>query len=407
MPMAGGPADKSGAARSGDLHMLPLQTHTPQGAWSGRAAVAQKRVVMLTDYYPPHVGGIEQVVRVLVHGLAERRHDVEVVSYTDEPMAPPDGVRFTSLPSVQMQKWLGVPSSLPLSLSWGKMVQEADVVHAHNFYFSTTMFAHKIRRRDGGRRVLTAHLGDLSRLGGGVGMVARGLQRHMVPRVARRFDDIIAVSKSVRNVLLNSGVDERRIHLVPNGVDTREFHPAPDKQQSNHVVFVGRLAVNKGPQFLVDAAAEVLSEVPDARISIVGAGPLREALEAKVRHAGLSKSVVFRGRVPDVAAVLQEGGLYVRPSLSEGMPLGVLEAMASGMGIVGSDIDGIRDLLEDADCGLLSPPGDAQALASTLVEALEDPKRIREWGRRARRATEERYTWAHVLDETIKIYEGR
>lgn len=360
-------------------------------------------VAMLTDYYPPHIGGIEQVVQELVLRLIERNHPVELATYSAN-VGSTGGAKLTTMRGMQLQRFLGVPSTVPTEVRWHKRVGAADIVHAHNFYFSTTQFAPRVARDRKAKAIITAHLGTMSQMGGVAGPIARVLERRFVPRVASRFDVIIAVSNSVAESLVANKVDRARIHVIPNGVDTKTFHPGRGPVDPKHVVFAGRMASNKGAPITLEVVPEVLKEVPDARFTIAGGGPLLPQLRARARKLGVTHAVSLPGRVDSVADVLRTGAIYVRPSLSEGMPLGVLEAMATGMYIVGSDIDGIRDLVTEGGCGTLVPPHDADALAGALVAALEDPQTTEVRGKMGQLLAQQHYGWETVVDQTVRLY---
>ena len=134
-----------------------------------------------------------------------------------------------------------------------------------------------------------------------------------------------------------------------------------------------RLHESKGNSYLVDAAARVVAERPQARFCLIGEGPLRPALEAQARALGLGDRFLFAGFVRDVAGALAGFDLSVFPSLWEGTPLTVFEAMAAGRPIVATDADGLLDVLQDDRTARIVPRRDAAALAAEMVRLIDDP----------------------------------
>jgi glycosyltransferase involved in cell wall biosynthesis len=136
---------------------------------------------------------------------------------------------------------------------------------------------------------------------------------------------------------------------------------------------ITRLHESKGNSYLVDAAARVLAERPTARFYLVGEGPLRPALEAQAQALGLGDRFVFVGFAKDVAAVLSAFDLSVFPSLWEGTPLTVFEALAMGKPIVATDADGLRDVLRADETARIVPRRDVSALAAAIVRMIDYP----------------------------------
>ena len=137
--------------------------------------------------------------------------------------------------------------------------------------------------------------------------------------------------------------------------------------------FLGRLVRNKGPEVAVRALAEAVRTGVDASLSVVGEGPERANLERLAAREGVRDRVRFEGYRPDPETWLRGVDVLVRPSVTEGMPLGVLEAMAAGVVVVASDVPGNASLVRDGDSGLLVRTGDHAALARALQRLSRDP----------------------------------
>ncbi len=276
------------------------------------------------------------------------------------------------------------------------------VIHAHTLFFSTSLVAAVLARTTGTPLIVTVHVGSLAALPqpyrGAVQLYERTIGRFILSSAAR----IICVSDDVRAYALALGAAPGRTVVVPNGVDLARFTPGAAEDRSRPVVLsVGRLIFNKGLQYLLPAAAQLRNEGLSFQLVIAGDGPLHRELERDAAALGLDDTVQFLGRRDDVDRLLRSADIFVRPSLSEGMSLAVLEAMAAGLAVVATDVSGSRQLIADGESGFIVPPADVDSLASALRRLILDPGLRRCFGERAHeRATH--YTWESVADATAE-----
>ncbi len=210
----------------------------------------------------------------------------------------------------------------------------------------------------------------------------------MADRLLAPYTDIgIAVSESTAAFLIRARqMPAERVKVVYLGVPLEEFsRPRSDEEIAAARAEIGvepgdfaigtvtRLHDSKGNSYLVDAARLVLHERPHARFFLVGEGPLREPLEAQARALGLGDRFVFHGFARDVARVVSAFDLSVFPSLWEGTPLTLFEALAMGKAIVATDADGLVDVLTDERDARIVPRRDAAALARAIVRMMDAP----------------------------------
>ena len=177
-----------------------------------------------------------------------------------------------------------------------------------------------------------------------------------------------------------------RIHIVHCGIDPMAFAPNPGRTPRQHIAFVGRLDPVKGADLLLDAVAALRGNHPDLRVSILGDGPHGPRIRARAATLGLSDIVTFLGARPsdDVARLLADADLLVLPSFAEGVPVVLMEAMATGIPVIASAIAGIPELVEQGASGLLVPPGDLAALTHAIASLLNDPTRSKDMGQQGR-----------------------
>jgi glycosyltransferase involved in cell wall biosynthesis len=196
---------------------------------------------------------------------------------------------------------------------------------------------------------------------------------------AAAIDRYIAVSSEVERRLRDDlGVSQARLSVVHNGIETAPERPQGDAslkvwlQRGSGlpvVLTVARLHGQKGHDHLLAAA----TLVPDAVFVLAGDGPERDRLQDRARQLGLADRVRFLGQRGDVAALLDACDVFVLPSLYEGLPLSVLEAMAAGKPVVATSVGGTDEVLIDGVNGRLVPPADARSLASAIAAMLSDP----------------------------------
>jgi glycosyltransferase involved in cell wall biosynthesis len=192
--------------------------------------------------------------------------------------------------------------------------------------------------------------------------------------------------------------------LIPMGVDLQRFAmrdrlSGPDRT----ILFAGRLAAKKGVDHLIRAMADRRLRDRGATLQIIGNGPLREELEQLARTLGVAPQVSFRGSLPhaELARAMQAATIFCAPFVvgtdgdREGTPTILLEAAASGIPIVTSDVGGCGDIIRAGHSGWLLPPGDEEALASALVEALDNPDRARTMALNARQCAED-HAWPRI-----------
>ena len=229
----------------------------------------------------------------------------------------------------------------------------------------------------------------------------------------RRVDRFVCASSAIRDMLAGDGVPPARTTVVREGIDCdlierapaldlhREFDLPPGCPIAGNVA---ALVPHKGQRHLVDAAARLVLDVPEARVLIVGAGELEGALASRIRRLRLDGKVILTGFRSDVPSVLKGLDLFVMSSVTEGLGTSVLDAMAAGLAVVGTRAGGIPESVVDGETGLLTPPGDAPALARAMAGLLRDAARRRAFGAAGRRRARARFGVDRMVDETAAVY---
>lgn len=206
-----------------------------------------------------------------------------------------------------------------------------------------------------------------------------------------------------------------RVVVIPNGVDMNRFYRGPEFDRAAIkrsllggefplITNVARLVPEKGQSYLVEAVRIVTKIRPDARFILLGDGPLRSALEAQAQSLNVSNKIIFTGFRSDVADVLAASDIFVLPSLREGMPVSLLEAMAADCPSIGSDVGGVGQTLRHNVNGLMVPPADAQALADAILQYLENPDFARKMAVAARDWVNRHYSMRAWVQKCETLY---
>ena len=285
--------------------------------------------------------------------------------------------------------------------------QKTDILHLHGY--GATTFG----RAAGAMRRLPTILHEHANL-----TDTPWFQKVADKALAPATDIAIAVSKSTADFVINARqMPAERVKTVYLGVPLDEFSRDRTPEEiagarrelgiaagETAIGTVTRLHDSKGNSFLVDAAALVLKERPDAKFFLVGEGPLLGELQAQAGALGLGDRFVFHGFARDVAAVVSAFDLSVFPSLWEGTPLTVFEALAMGKPILATDADGLLDVLTHDRDALIVPKRDAPALARGMVRMIDDPELRARLGAEAR-ATSQQYDIAAFVRKMEGLYD--
>ncbi|MDD5565889.1 MAG: glycosyltransferase family 4 protein [Candidatus Omnitrophica bacterium] len=349
-----------------------------------------------------NVGGITSYLRFLSAGMVQKGHTVCLASSTGTlvPEFQRQGVRFVPVPiktkSIASPKVLMSACMLYSYLKKNRI----DIIHANTRV--TQVLACILSRLCGVPYLSTCH-----------GFFKARFLRRRIPCWGFR---VIAISESVRQHLIEDlKVEPQLIRLVYSGIDTEVFSAqrgiasSVAKQalglgEGPVIGIIARLSDVKGHLYLIQAMKDVVQEFPRAQLLIVGEGRMKKELVALTRSLGLLGRVVFLPHTEDVAATLSLLDVFVMPSLKEGLGLGLMEAMAAGVAVVGSAVGGIKDLIQDGHNGLLVEPANPGKLAEAICGLLKDEGRRRRMGANACDLIRQRFSVNKMVDQTEGVY---
>jgi len=378
------------------------------------------KIVMLSPYFYPHTGGTEKYVRDLSAVLIKEGHEVTVITNNlpRSKNAPahevlPEGIKVIRLDAVDMFYYL--PVSWQFNL---KMLEGFDIVHAHVPAFSfLRAVAGKVRQPV----VVTYHCDvTVSEKYFGVpvprwlvppfeessNIMARRLlsKADMVYNTTETYAETSPVLKHVAHRSIPIGIFSDRIDEAQ-----KKLGFTPDKKNPRQILFLGRLAGNKGCDYLVKAMPKVLSKFPDTKLIICGDGEEKAHILDLVTQFNIGPAVTFLGTATfdKLVELYYTSIAYVFPSINRLEAFGIvqLEAMANYTAVVASDIPGPNSVMEPGKSGLLVPKQNPEALADALCQILADTEKAKAMGKRGRELVETKYNWNIIGKQVAALYE--
>jgi glycosyltransferase involved in cell wall biosynthesis len=374
---------------------------------SRAAAAVRKRPRVLHLITSFEIGGTERQAVELLKRLDAERYDVRLAVLRNEgPFYKEIESRFSNLPEFPLTSFYNVNAVKQLARLRRLMVrQRIDILHAHDFY-SGLLGATAARLA--GVRVIACqrHLMLSDRR-------VHELGTKLIHRLAHR---LLVNSEAIRDRIIDhDSATPGKIRVIKNGIlevtesrrDAREQLCRDLGIESNAKLIgtVARLQPVKGHRFLIEAAAMVLRNRPDAHLVLVGDGPLRTEIEAQCAGLGISNRVHLLGDRTDVTQLVSAFDLLVLASLHEGLPNAVMEAMAARVPVVATAVGGTRELIEDGVTGYLVPPANSQALADRIGFALGDQENHAEIISAARRRVTSEYGIGRMVESVESLYD--
>jgi glycosyltransferase involved in cell wall biosynthesis len=275
--------------------------------------------------------------------------------------------------------------------------ESIDVIHAH--LPNAHSLAGILSKLTDTPALATIHGGYLS---------IRDLEVHKIAQT-----HISVVAKTAYFHALSLGVPASKLRFIPNGVDTRVFHPTARAiylhsilnipPQTPLIGFIGRLSPEKGPDVFVHIASMVHKQLKNGHFVLVGEGSMRTKLAEDISNLGLTGVIHMVGIQSDMPKVYASLDVVVSTSYSEAMPLALMEAMASGLAVVSTNVGGIVDIVEGGRTGLLNKVGDSEGMAANIVSLMSDASARAEMGKAARKRVKEKFELSQSVNHTGEL----
>jgi glycosyltransferase involved in cell wall biosynthesis len=322
------------------------------------------------------MGGMEKLLVEFARHADRRRFTLQFVCLETRGKLA-DEVEALGWPVEAMGKRPGIRPGLILKLARRLRSLRIDVVHTHNE--AACLYGVPAARLAGVDLVLNTRHGQGS---------ARGARRARAFVWAARFADrVVCVSKDAAALTVRSGLPESRVATIWNGIDTEKF-PFRGPTPAGPAIVVARLAAIKNIDALIRVMPQVIASVPHFGLRIVGDGPYRVALETLSKELGVHEHVRFIGEAKDVPEQLAQASMFVLPSLSEGISLSLLEAMATGLPAVATSVGGNVEVVRDGETGFLVPVDEPEKLAQAMIRLSTGGDLARRMGAAGRRRVE-------------------
>jgi len=362
------------------------------------------KVVILSHWFlPSKVGGSEWAVYHYAKLLAQRGHEVYVITQLDSKNMPSSEL-VEGFYVRRIKRWhVRIIGTLIYSLSVYRQVQKLkpDVIHEQGI---------------SGLGFFIKKLLNIPYI-----VFPRGTELYLSPKLYRKF--------IIKRILNNAGaclaltrdmaremkeICPREITIIPNGVDLSRFDSCSREDarqrlgidnEEKAILCVANLRAEKGHEYLVEAMREVVERYSEARLFIVGKGPQMSKIQSLVSNHGLQQNVILTGFIsPDeIPGYMVAADIFVLPSLSEGFPNVLLEAMAAGLPIVATSVGGIPEIVTDGENGFLVEPGNSQQLAGKILFLFENEDlRERLSDNNIKKA--KGYNWSSIVTSLEEIY---
>ncbi|HBT49623.1 MAG TPA: hypothetical protein DEA61_07330, partial [Caldanaerobacter subterraneus] len=378
--------------------------------------VIKMKILQFVPYFIPYPGGQERYVYNLSRYLVKMGHEVHVITSNF-----PRSKKFEEIDGITVERYKLiakilrnpiVPGFLTVPRRFGKF----DIIHIHNEHAFSSIVAAYAKRKKDFPLVLTNH-GQL-KFGN---YLADAIERFYIKTFGKKIlelsDAIVVNSVSDKDFLTTIAPKiSDKIYVLHNAIDPEFFMKLAKEAEGNKwtidadvkILYVGQLIKRKGIEWLIKAVKIIKNSTNNKKIKciLVGEGKDRTYFETLVRKYNLLDSIMFTGQVSDAELVwlYKNSDVFVLPSLAEGCPTVVLEAMYFGLPVVTTDIPGVRDHFEDV--AILVPPKDERALATSIVRLLEDKNLAKSLSKSGMKLVMEKYTWDRVAKEYETLYKN-
>ncbi|MEM4589043.1 MAG: glycosyltransferase family 4 protein [Thermoplasmata archaeon] len=375
------------------------------------------KILIVTPYFPPRRGGVENYTYNISKRLAEKGHEVTVLSTgntAEETCDDFEVIRIKNKVSIS-----NTPLNMSLAFKLSKILkkEDFDVVNAHMpvpFYADMTAITSKWNNI---RFVLTYH-NDVIK-DGFLKILSAFYNKSLLQLTLRLSDKIITPSPYVYNESHIIKKFSDKTVLIPPGVDPNFYKPGRSHikkkynlpQNSKVILFIGTMNrghAHKGVDILLRAFSKIKSN--EVRLVLAGGGNRIPEYKRLARSLGIANKTIFTGFIDEKSLISLYRGSYmlVLPTLTaaEGFGMVLIEANACGKPVIGSKVGGIKYVIKDGKTGLLVPPGDPEALTKAIEKLLEDEELAKKMGSNGRKMVKENYTWDRVAKITEKVFEG-
>ncbi len=367
------------------------------------------KIAMVSDWYFPKLGGVSIHLHNLALKMREKGHEVVII--TNKCGKTNKDLKNASIPLIKINGFVVKNAQINVSVLFKSIKSDLlgyDVIHGHSISSILSLKAMREGRFLDTSTFITTHTS-----GYGGGITEKGLMFFGKPLLKRYLicaDKIIAVSSSAGDFVKKFSKKDNII-IIPNGINPKVFYPRENKEEIKEkygipkdkpiVLFVGRLEWRKGIHILLKAMKGL-----DALLLIVGKGELEGFLKAYAKKLRIKDKVIFmkeqmNGNLPEIYSIAD---IFVLPSLIEAFGIVLLEAMATEVPVIGTNVGGIPEIIEDGKTGLLVKPNDPFDLRNAINKLLSDENLRKRMGKAGRKEVLSNYSWDIVAEKVEAAY---
>ena len=335
--------------------------------------------IAMVGQFPPHFGGVGSYIHTLSKELIKRGHEVFVITYSHKDIKDINSIHVIGARMINISGFKELSFMISSKKVLEKLVlkENIDIIHG-NSLMGAGSAAVKIGKKYNIPTYVTAHGVDITLLYDNL------LVKYMINQVLDKADNVLAVSNSLMNKIINTNVKniQNKTFIHQNAVDVNKFKEISNKLQKNKpsVIFIGHLEKRKNVELILNA--KKLSSM-DYELIFVGDGKEANKLKYRVKKENI-EDVKFLGYRKNVENILSKADVLVLPSIEEGFGIVLIEALACGLPVIGSNVDGIKEVITP-DVGLLINPYSTISLCNAIDKILSDKKLYNKFKSNARK----------------------
>ena len=352
--------------------------------------------IAMVGQFPPHIGGVGVHIHSLSKELIRQGHEVYVITYPHKDIRDIDGIHVIGTKGVNIPGLRGLFFAINAKKELKELIEreDIDIIHGH-YLFPAGWASVKAGKSTNTKTYVTSHGSDMFEL-----YKKQAYTRPLIRKVLKDADVVLAVSNALKDEIIKTKIPniEKKVRLHWNSVDINKFKTTKENESKFRkelvhefniaadkpiILFVGNIIKRKNIDLLLEAKKQLNTK---ANLVVVGDGPLLEQLKAKAEKEyfdGNLENVYFTGSRTDVEDIIPSCDLLVLPSFTESFGLVLIEALACGKPVIGSNVGGIKEIITD-DVGLLIDPNDSEDLTKAIDRILTDKNLMEKFKSNAR-----------------------
>jgi len=386
-------------------------------------------ILLISHFFPPHKGGIETTTYNIAKKLTEKGHEVIVITSkvfkAQNSYEKVEGFHIYRYKSFNLVELRGFPQSSSLGFPLKAIIKlkkiirthEIQIIHLWGRFFPISFISAFLNILIFKKKMYVSIQGRLKF--GLTGLIENFFDTIVTYFIYSKLSKVMCVSTSLKRRLINYRVPLEALITIPNGVDIDKFKKKKssylnnfleEEKDNKKVIFVGRLDLQKGVEYLIRSIPDVITNFPKVSFFILGNGRLENYLKKLAKSLSIENHVRFLNMIPidEMPNFYSAADIFCLPSIHEGFPLSIVEALSIGLIVVASKTGGIPEVIIENENGYLFEPKNIRELSLKLLKALNLPhrKKVQIQENNVKKARNI-YSWEKIVTDIIKIYQDR